>query len=239
MKSLTNPVMKVDARVVCVTIIALVLVLTLVSTAAARPWSWLGVRIRDLAEQEMDELAKAHGIGEGFGVVIVDVLDESPALRAGMKSGDIVVAFNERPVTDTRLLQRLVAAAAPETEVRLVVLRTDGRRAIPVRLVTMPSDVIGERVAALFGFVLREPRESDAVSTTTAPVVAAVERGGAAERGGLMADDVLLQVNEHSVISREAARLALADANPEQPLRLVVRRAEQQSALTLQPVTKP
>jgi serine protease Do len=227
-------------RVVRVATIALVLLLTLVPTAAAaRPWAWLGVRIRDLAEQEMDELSKAHGIGEGFGVVIVDVLDESPALRAGMKIGDIVVAFNERPVTDTRLLQRLIAAAAPGSEVRLVVLRPEGRRAIPVRLVTMPPDVVGERVAALFGFILREPREPDVVPTTTAPVVAAVEKGGAAERGGVLAGDVLLQVNEHSVISREAARLALADANPAQPLRLVVRRAEQQSALTLQPITKP
>src|SRR5439155_13074299 len=34
----------------------------------ARPWSWLGVRIRDLAEQEMEELAAKHGIREGFGV---------------------------------------------------------------------------------------------------------------------------------------------------------------------------
>jgi S1-C subfamily serine protease len=156
-----------------------------------------------------------------------------------MKIGDIVVAFNERPVTDTRLLQRLIAAAAPESEVRLVVLRTEGRRAIPVRLVTMPRDVIGERVAALFGFVLREPREQEAPSASVAPAVAAVEKGGPAERGGMLVGDVLLQVNEHSVISREAARLALADANPEQPLRLVVRRAEQRTALTLEPTAKP
>jgi S1-C subfamily serine protease len=235
-----KPVMNVDARVVCVAAVTLVLLLTLVLTAAAaRPWAWLGVRIRDLAEQEMDELSKRHGIKEGFGVVIVDVLDESPALRAGMKSGDIVVAFNERPVTDTRLLQRLIAAAAPESEVRLVVLRTEGRRAIPVRLASMPRDVIGERVAALFGFVLREPREPDAVSTTTAPVVAAVERGGAAERGGVLAGDVVLQINETPVISREGARLALADTTPEKSLRLVVRRGEQRSTLTLEPSPKP
>jgi S1-C subfamily serine protease len=230
--------MNVNAMVGCVATIALLLLTTLV-VDAARPWAWLGVRIRDLAEQEMDELSKRHGIGEGFGVVIVDVLDESPALRAGMKTGDIVVAFNERPVTDTRLLQRLIAAAAPESEVRLVVLRTQGRRAILVRLVTMPREVVGERVAALFGFILREPREQEAPSPSAAPAVAAVEKGGPAERGGMLAGDVLLQVNEHSVISRYAARLALADANPEQPLRLVVRRAEQRTTVTLEPTAKP
>ena len=70
----------------------LVALLLLVAAAAAdaRSWSWLGVRIRDLSEQEMDELAGRHGIGEGFGVVIVEVMEDTPAARAGMRSGDIV-----------------------------------------------------------------------------------------------------------------------------------------------------
>ena len=65
-----------------------------------------------MSEQEMDEIAERHGIGEGFGVVIVDVMEDTPAARAGMRPGDIVVAFEGRPVTDTRLLQRLIARAS-------------------------------------------------------------------------------------------------------------------------------
>src|ERR671924_2436349 len=80
------------------------------SVAEARPWSWLGVRIRDLSEQEMEEIASRHGIREGFGVFIVEVMADTPAARAGMKNGDIVVAFGDRPVVETRLLQRLIAA---------------------------------------------------------------------------------------------------------------------------------
>jgi serine protease Do len=106
---------------------ALLLLLT-ASAVDARPWSWLGVRIRDLSEQEMDELAGRHGIGEGFGVVIVEVMTDTPAARAGMQAGDIVVAFEGRPVTDTRLLQRLIARAPIDSDVRLTVLRRDGRR---------------------------------------------------------------------------------------------------------------
>jgi serine protease Do len=211
---------------------------------AARPWAWLGVRIRDLSEQEMDDLSKQHGLREGFGVVIVDVMDESPAARAGMRGGDIVVAFEGRPVTETRLLQQLVSTASPESEVRLIVLRQEGRKALPVRLMTMPREVAGDRVAALFGFVLREPPTSErgaapGLAGPSAPFVAAVERGGTAEKGGLRAGDVILQVGEQPTVSREAARLALADASPERPLRLTVRRETERVTLTLPEARKP
>ena len=216
-------------------VLLLVLVLAGVAEAAAqKPWAWLGVRIRDLSEQEMDELSKQHGIKEGFGVFIVDVLAETPAARAGLRNGDVVVAFNERPVTETRLLQRLIAGAAPDSEVRLVVLRREGRRPVPVRLVVMPQEVAGDRVAALFGFFLREPT-ADAPPTSGPPVVAAIERGGRAERGGLRQGDVVLQVNERPVVSRGAAREALAESSPDHPLRLVVRREAEQVAVTLEP----
>lgn len=220
-------------------LLATLLVLSLAGEAiAARPWAWLGVRIRDLSEQEMNEISQRHGIKEGFGVFIVDVLEETPAARAGLKSGDIVVAFEGRPVTETRLLQRLIATAAPDSEVRLVVLRREGRRAVPVRLMLMPRDVAGDRVAALFGFVLREP-PTDAAPSAGTPVVAAVERGGVAEGAGLRAGDVILQVGDQPIVSRDAARQALADAGPERPLHVVVRRDGERLALTLAEVQKP
>jgi hypothetical protein len=46
-------------------------------------------------------------------------------------------------------------------------------------------------------------------------------------------------VNEQPVITREAARAALADASPERPLRLVVRRGDERAALTLEPAPTP
>ena len=64
-----------------------------VSAADPVQWAWLGVRIRDLSEQEMDEIATRHGIREGFGVVIVEVMEDTPAEKAGMQNGDLVVAF--------------------------------------------------------------------------------------------------------------------------------------------------
>jgi len=217
--------------------LALVGLVLAAAGAEARTWAWLGVRIRDLSEQEMDEISARHGIREGFGVVIVEVLEGTPAARAGIRNGDIVVAFGDRPVTETRMLQRLIASAPTGVETRLTVLRREGRRSVDVRLAEMPRDVTGDRVAAEFGFVLRDvERQGDLAGArppTSAPAVAAVLRGGPAERGGLVVGDVLLQVGEQAVLTRDSARDALAGAAIERPLRLVVRRGEERLTLTL------
>ena len=217
-------------------LVSLFALLVTAGTVEARAWSWLGVRIRDMSEQEMDELAGRHGIGEGFGVVIVDVMEDTPASRAGMRPGDIVVAFEGRPVTDTRLLQRLIARAPVDGDVRLTILRKEGRKALPVRLMAMPRPVAGERIAAEFGFVLREadaPAGQAAPPPSSVPAVTFIARGGAAEKAGLEVGDVIVRVNDLAVVTRDAAREALGDLGLERPLKLTVRRAGEPVSLTL------
>lgn len=219
-------------------LVTLVVGLVAATGVQAKTWAWLGVRIRDLSEHEMEELAARHGMREGFGVVIVDVVEDAPAARAGLKSGDIVVAFDGKPVTDTRTLQRMIAAAPVEGDSRLTLLGTAGRRAVRVRLAAMPPDAVGERTAAEFGFVLRDldaqpelgGRRPAGAST---PAVSVVIRGSAAERAGLEVGDVILQIGDRAVITREAARTALAEASLDEPLRLTVRRSGTIVPLTL------
>jgi serine protease Do len=220
----------------------------LASAADARSWSWLGVRIRDLSEQEVEEISARHGIREGFGVVIVEVIADTPAARAGMKTGDIVVAFGERPVVESRLLQRLIASAPADRESSLTVLRTEGRKALKVRLTSMPPAVAGERVAAEFGFSLREPtpppesaspRPIAGLEMSTAgsvvPTVGVVSKGGPAEKGGLEVGDVLVAVGERPIVTADAAREALADRELDRPLPLTVRRGDRRLTVTLSP----
>ncbi len=216
-------------------LVALVLVAA-TAEAAARQWAWLGVRIRDLSEQEMNEISSRHGLREGFGVMIVEIIGGTPAATAGLRAGDLVVAFGDRPVTDTRLLQRLIASAAPGSEARLTVLREAGRERLAVRLGVMPRPMVGERVAAELGFVVREPDASGVVRRegSASPAISAVLEGSAAEKAGLEVGDVILQVNEQAVVSREGAREALADASLDRPLRLIVRRGERHLSITLE-----
>jgi len=208
---------------------ALLIVTVAASAVDAMQWAWMGVRIRDLSEQEMDEIAKRHGIREGFGVVIIEVMEGTPAEKAGIKSGDLVVAFEERPVTDTRLLQRLIGGAGAGQDVRLTVLRTEGRRRLAVRLAAMPRPVLGERIAAEFGFLVREPEPAG----SAAPTISGVIRRSAAERAGLEVSDVILEVNDQAVETREALREAMADASIEGPLRLTIRRGGSRLSVTL------
>jgi serine protease Do len=206
--------------------------------AASKSWGWLGVRIRDLSEQEMEEISQKHGLREGFGVVIVEVMKETPAEASGLKNGDLVVAFRERPVVDTRMLQRLVASTSAGETVPLTVLRRDdGRRRVSVRVGLMPDTVAADRIAAEFGFLVREPEApgegGGARLSEGPPTVGAVVRRSPAEAAGLHVGDVLVDVNGRAVLTLAAAREALLGSSLERPLALVVSRDSERIALTL------
>ena len=218
---------------------ALLLLVPVAADPASRAWGWLGVRIRDLSEQEMEEISQKHGLREGFGVVIVEVMKETPAEASGLKNGDLVVAFRERPVVDTRTLQRLVAATPAGETVPLTVLRRDdsGRRRVTVRVGVMPETVAADRVAAEFGFLVREPDgpgEGGAARLTEGPpTVGAVVKRSPAEAAGLQVGDVLLEINGRAVLTLAAAREALLASPLERPLPLVLRRESERVAVTL------
>ena len=212
-------------------------VLALPVGAQAATWGWLGVRIRDLSEQEMEEISSRHGIREGFGALIVEVLKDTPAARAGFRNGDLVVAFRDRPVVDTRALQRLVAPTPAGQEVVVTVLRREeGRRMLRVSVEAMPPEVVAERVAAEFGFVVRDPQEErEPLLPSGTPAVAVVLRDSQADRAGLKPGDVIVEINGRPVLSRQAVSNALVDAALDRPLKLTVRRAGEPLALTVSP----
>jgi len=208
--------------------------------ANAPRWGWLGVRIRDLSEQEMDEISKRYGLREGFGALIVDVLKETPADAAGLKSGDLVVAFQNQPVVDTRALQRYVAAAGVGETVTLTVLtQNQGRRPLQVRIAPMPEAVAAERIASQYGFLLREPDGGQpeiggARPPAGPPTVAVIIPKSQAEGAGLKVGDVLIEVAGKPVDSLDAAREALVALPPQPgPLALVVSRDHSRVALVL------
>lgn len=194
--------------------------------AAAPRWGWMGVRIRDLSEQEIEEISQKFGLREGFGAVIVDLMKDAPAETSGLKPGDVVVAVRGKPVVDTRALQRFIAAANVGDTVPMTVLRrNEGRRPVSVRLGAMPDNVIADRVAAEYGFSLREPDELAAARPSPGPPsVAVVVPKSRAELAGLKTNDVLVEIAGRPVETMAAVRDALKAITPDEALALVVQR---------------
>jgi serine protease Do len=220
-------------------VVGSVLALLLLSdgAAAGEQWGWLGVRIRDLTEQESEELTKRLGIREGYGVLIAQVMKETPAEAAGLRDGDLVVAVDGRPIVETRALQRLVGATPAGRDIALVVLREQARQQLRVRVGRMPPEVVADRVALEFGFYVRDAVEERAATPpeARAPVVAGVAERSSAARAGLLAGDRILAVNDVEVGTLEDFRHRAQDILLSDTIRLRVERQGEGVTLTLTP----
>ncbi|PTW51267.1 MULTISPECIES: Do family serine endopeptidase [Rhodovulum] len=91
---------------------------------------FLGVQIGQVSE----EVAAALGFDSPHGTMIVDVTADSPAAKAGLKKGDIVLAVDGQEVTGPRDLTRFIATDAPGTDVSLNVLRAGKSMDVSVTL---------------------------------------------------------------------------------------------------------
>jgi serine protease Do len=84
---------------------------------------YMGVSIQDVS----DALAKEFKLKDSQGALVGDVTPKGPAERAGIRSGDVIVEFNGKPVEDSRTLKLQVAQVAPGTEASVKVVR-DGSK---------------------------------------------------------------------------------------------------------------
>jgi S1-C subfamily serine protease len=90
----------------------------------------LGVMIQPMTA----ELASQFGLSEARGVLVNAVADNGPAAKAGIRRGDVIIAFNEQPVTDGNSLRNQIAGTAPGTQVRITVVRDKHEQQIPATL---------------------------------------------------------------------------------------------------------
>lgn len=208
---------------------------------AGERWGWLGVRIRDLSEQEMEDLAVKLGLREGYGVMVAEILKDTPAESSDLKAGDLIVAIDGRPVVETRGLQRIVGAAPTGRDLALVVLREGRRRELRVRVGEMPPDIVAERVVAEFGLFVRGASADEAPGGTAIrpPVVGTVVEGSSAARGGVLVGDRILAVNGQEVDSIESFRRRVRDLLLREAVGLRVQRKGEPLSLVLPPAQPP
>jgi serine protease Do len=97
---------------------------------------WLGVAMQDVTP----ELARSFGLPSEEGALISDIYRGGPAHRAGIRRGDVVVAFNGRPVKSSRELARWAAEIPIGHSVKIDVLREGGRRTFDVAIAEAPVE---------------------------------------------------------------------------------------------------
>jgi serine protease Do len=80
---------------------------------------WLGVQIKPMS----DEIAMVLGYDSPTGAMVEQVIADSPAARAGLLKGDIILSFDGKTVEELRDLPRIVAETNPESATSVVVMR--------------------------------------------------------------------------------------------------------------------
>jgi Do/DeqQ family serine protease len=188
---------------------------------------YLGVVIQTLSS----ELAGKFDVAENGGVLVGDILGDSPAEGAGLKRGDVILDFAGRPVHKMQELQRLVADTRPGTPVRLKVRRDRQEQLVTLEMGEMKdSEPKAEPAGSRFGLTLdavtKDLVKQFNLKTDVGVVITNVESGSPAARDGLRKGDVVLEVERTTISSMDTFKNVVAKLNPSDHILLLILREE-------------
>jgi len=186
---------------------------------------FMGVNIQPVTA----EIAESLGLKEPQGALVADVQADSPAAKAGIKSGDVVMAVNGTRIKDARELSRRISLIPPGTTVKLAVMREGKERNVDVLLAKLPEDRTADRTEPRGRDRGDRERERDRVTEprlglSMAPaksvagsgdigvVITDVKPEGPAAERGLKSGDVILEVAGKAVSTPADVRDAFAAA---------------------------
>ena len=92
--------------------------------------SWLGVYIQNVD----DNVAKALKLSNRDGALVSDVVEESPAEKAGLEQGDVIVEFNDVLIYDSAHLKNIVSSTPPGTLSKVIIFRDEKKKSVNVTL---------------------------------------------------------------------------------------------------------
>jgi serine protease Do len=178
---------------------------------------WLGVQIQPVTAAIADSL----GLKKAEGALVDEPQKGSPAAKAGIESGDVITAVNGTPVKDARELARTIATLAPDSSVKLDVLRNGQSKTIALTLATMPNEQqanagSGESTQPTSGVprlgLQLAPASEVSGAGGQGVVVTGVDPDGPAAEQGFKTGNVILDVGGKSVANVGDVRKALSEA---------------------------
>jgi serine protease Do/serine protease DegQ len=163
----------------------------------------LGVNIQDLTP----DLAQAFGLKQAQGAVITAVQAKSPAAKAGLEPGDIVVAINDKPIKSSQEIRNTIGLLPVGEEVKLEILRGGETQKIKAEIAApklVQED--GQKVhPKLAGLLLRNATSSDSAQGV---LIEKIHTGSYAFQAGLRPGDAIVAANRQAVSSLDELKRA-------------------------------
>jgi serine protease Do len=181
-------------------------------------------------------------LSEDKGALVGDVTEESPAEKAGLKRGDVIMKYNGKEVDEPTSLRNMVANTPPNTDVKLGVLRDGKPLTIQAKIAELPAGeqkTSGEFNNRLRGVQVRditpEARKSLNIPKRIAGVlIAGIEEGSPAE-GILANSDIILEINKEKIQNVKDYESAVKNIKPEQSMLMLIYRKGVTTYVTLSP----
>jgi serine protease Do len=167
---------------------------------------FVGVQIQPVTK----DIADSVGLDKSEGAIVARVEDGGPAAKAGIRTGDVIISVNGKPVKDARDLSRMVASLGAGSTANLQVWRDGKRQEVPVTIARMS----GTAAAAADPKQGTEPGSlglnlAPAGNNETGVAVVGVEPGSPAAEKGVSTGDVIKEVAGQSVRTPADVKAAL------------------------------
>ena len=207
---------------------------------------WLGVSIQELSP----ELASQFGVQDPKGVLVSDVLDESPAKRAGLERGDVIVEFDGKPVENPTQLRNAVAQTMVGKKATVKFIRDKRLRNAEVTIAEQPKTVAqagseepGDSAtpAGLLSDIEVRELNADLASrlglagSERGVAIVRVRSGSVAEEAGLREGDVILEVNRKPVTNLSMYERVASKLVKDKAVLLLIKRQGRTIFVTLKP----
>ncbi len=173
---------------------------------------WLGVQIQPVSK----DIADSIGLTEAKGAMVSEPQADGPALVAGVKAGDVIVAVDGKDVANPRELARRIGGIEPGSDVELTIWRDGKSETVKLSLGTLPDEQKQASADGENGQEQAEPTSLADLGLTVAPaedgkglVVTSVDPESDAAERGIQAGDVITSVNSSEVAAAADVKSAM------------------------------
>lgn len=196
----------------------------------------LGVLIQDMDKN----LAESFGIDQREGILVAQVMEDSPADKGGLKQGDVILELDGTKVEKVATFRNKIALTAPGTKVSLQILRDGKKDTLEVEIGAMETDAKGQPVTSdslpELGMKLQkltaDLAEQFGYEGASGVLVTAVEPGSIAARAGIKRGDLIEEVDRQEVKNSAEVKKLIKESKKKTVL-LLVRQGEGSRYLAL------